>query len=148
MTATGLVPAFVLVFINLVTRRAWASPATTAPTEEWAANQAREFVQVAEDQDGPAPKVVVRDRDTKFGPLFDRVLRARGIHPMKLPHCSPNLNARAEWVIQTIHAECLDNFIALGIRRLDHLSRPSRPDAFNSNKFHGTLPTSPSRMPA
>ena len=120
VTATGLVPAFVLVFINLVPRRVWASPATTTPTEDWAAVQAREFVQVAERQ-GPAPKMVVRDRDTKFGPLFDRVLRARGVRPMKLPHCSPNLNAHAERFVQTVRVECLDRFIVLGTRHLDYL---------------------------
>lgn len=78
-------------------------------------------MQVAEGQDGPEPKVVVRDRDTKFGTLFARVLRARGIHPMKLLHCSPDPNARTERSIQTICVKCLDKLIVLGTHPLDHL---------------------------
>lgn len=40
---------------------------------------------------------------------------------MRLPHRSPNLNAHVERLIQSIQVECLDHFIILGTRHLDHL---------------------------
>ncbi|MCC6285055.1 MAG: transposase [Phycisphaerales bacterium] len=44
-----------------------------------------------------------------------------GIKTMQLPFRSPNLNAYVERLIQSIEVECLDHFIVLGTRHLDHL---------------------------
>ena len=41
--------------------------------------------------------------------------------PVRLTHCSPNLNAHAERFIQTLQNECLDRFIVMGTGHLDHL---------------------------
>jgi putative transposase len=38
-----------------------------------------------------------------------------------VPHRSPNLNAHVERLIQSTRVECLDHFIILGTRHLDHL---------------------------
>ena len=43
--------------------------------------------------------------------------------PVRLPHCSPNLNAHAERFIQMLQGECLDRFIVMGTEHLDHLTR-------------------------
>lgn len=64
---------------------------------------------------------MTRNRDTKFGRAFDLALEERGITPVRLPHCAPNLNAHVERFIQTIQVECLDRFIGLGHQHLDYL---------------------------
>ncbi|XVJ60026.1 MAG: hypothetical protein HEQ23_11750 [Tepidisphaera sp.] len=43
ITSRGVVEAFVLVFINIVTRRAYATASTTKPTEEWTAAEDEKF---------------------------------------------------------------------------------------------------------
>ena len=64
---------------------------------------------------------MTRDNDTKFGVAFDTALKDSGIRPVRLPHCSPNLNAHVERVIQSIQVECLEKFIVMGKRHLDYL---------------------------
>lgn len=66
--------------------------------------------------------VLTRDSDTKFGKAFDGALRETGVTPVRLPHCSPNLNVHAERFIQTLQHECLGRFIVMGGGHLDHLT--------------------------
>ncbi len=123
LTATGLKFAFALVFVHPKTRRAHVSASTTNPDAAWSETDVRRFI--ASLPTGMAkPKLLLRDRDGKFaagdGP-FGRALDKAGIETMRLPHRSPNLNAYAERLIQSIEVECLDHFIVLGTRHLDHL---------------------------
>jgi len=67
-------------------------------------------------------RVLTRDRDTRFGKAFDGALRDTGVTPVRLPHCSPNLNTHAERFIQTLQNECLDRSIVMGCGHLDHLT--------------------------
>lgn len=73
------------------------------------------------------PKLLLHDRDGKFAAggggdgAFGAALAKAGIKAMRLPHASPNLNAHVERLIQSIQAECLDHFVVLGTRHLDHL---------------------------
>lgn len=43
------------------------------------------------------------------------------LRPKKLIPVSPNLNAYVERFVQTIQQECLDRFVVLGQRHLDHV---------------------------
>lgn len=118
---TGLGPrvAYVLFFLHIKSRRVIVSKPTIHPTREWTAEQATLLIDQAREAGLPQPKILLRDRDAKFGPDFDEVLRASGCHPKVLPVQSPMLNAFAERWIQSVKRECLDHFIAFG---LDHLA--------------------------
>lgn len=121
VTGKGIVEAFVLVFINLVTRQAYATASTRSPTEEWTAAEGAKFVEAAKRSGGRPCAIIIRDRDSKYGKTFDAVLKQVGVTGVPLPHCSPNLNAHVERLIQSIQVECLDRFIVLGTGHLDHL---------------------------
>jgi len=66
--------------------------------------------------------VLTRDSDTKFARAFNEALRAKDITSVRLPHCAPNLSAHVERFIQTVQDECLNRFIVMGTRHLDHLT--------------------------
>jgi len=119
LTLKGWKDAYLLVFVNVATRRAIATGSTEHPDAVWVARQASGFKSMT---GLSGCRVLTRDSDTKFGKAFDEALRDTGVTPVHLPHCSPNLNAHAERFIQTIQTECLDRFIVMGCGHLDHLT--------------------------
>lgn len=137
LTFKGLRDAYFMVFINTTTRRVVATPSTLHPTAEWVAEQV-ELVAPAMCVGRRRCKVIMRDRDRKFGEPFDGALRAHRITPVQLPHCSPNLNAHVERFIQTLRRECLDKFIVLGTDHLDHLVEEFV-EHYNTERPHSSL---------
>jgi len=119
LTLKGWKDAYLLVFVNVATRKAVATVSTEHPDAKWVAKHASSFKSMT---GLSGCRVLTRDRDTKFGKAFDGALRDTGVTPVRLPHCSPNLNAHAERFIQTIQTECLDRFIVMGTGHLDHLT--------------------------
>ncbi len=86
----------------------------------------------------PSPRLVARDRDSKYGADFDGALAGLGIEAVQLPFRSPNLNAHVERLIQSVRTECLDHFIVMGTGRLDHLLADSI-DYHNRQRPHSSL---------
>lgn len=66
-------------------------------------------------------RTVQHDRDRKFSEAFVRALKRKRVVARKNGFRSPNLNAYIERFIQTLRRECLDHFIVLGTKHLDHL---------------------------
>jgi putative transposase len=64
------------------------------------------------------PRYLIHDRDGKFAPRADELLRPKGTKPVLLPPRSPNLNGRTERWIRSAKAECLDHIIILNERHL------------------------------
>jgi hypothetical protein len=95
---------YVLVFIELGSRRIHLSPATAHPDSAWVTQQARNLA-LNLDGRSPAIRFLIRDRDTKFTGPFDAVLRSEGMRVIRTPIQAPNANAHAERVIETIRAE-------------------------------------------
>jgi putative transposase len=128
---------YVLVFIELGSRRIHLSPATAHPESAWVTQQARNLVM---DLDGhsPAIRFVIRDRDTTFCRGFDEVVRSEGMRVIRTPIRAPNANAHAERVIETIRAECLDWTLILGRRHLDRTLRTSV-EHYNRGRPHRAL---------
>jgi len=58
--------------------------------------------------------------------------------PVRLPHCSPILNAHAERFIQSLQGECLDRFIVMGTGHLDHLTSEYL-DHYNTERPHSGI---------
>lgn len=123
LTRRGWRFTFSLVFIHPKTRRAHVSVSTTNPDSAWLAETVRKFL-AALPTGMVTPRLLLRDRDGKFRAgdgAFDRALTNAGIKSVRLPYRSPNLNAYVERFIQSIQVECLDHFVVLGTRHLDHL---------------------------
>jgi putative transposase len=109
----GLVTYYVLVVIELSTRRVHLAGMTPHPTEAFMMQCAR---QLTDPFDGFLldKRYLIHDRDTKFTVAFDQFLRDQGVEPVVLPPQSPNLNAHCERFIRSIKEEALDRMIVIG----------------------------------
>jgi putative transposase len=85
---------YILVFIELGSRRIHLSPSTAHPDSAWVTQQARNL---ALDLDARASPVrfLIRDRDAKFSGSFDAVLRSEGMRVIRTPIRAPNAKAYA-----------------------------------------------------
>src|SRR5512135_123793 len=63
---------------------------------------------------GQAPKYLIRDNDSKFGPCFRRVATTSGIKLLKTPVHAPRANAICERFLRSVRQECLDLCWLLG----------------------------------
>src|SRR5260221_13713945 len=88
----------------------WVSFGVTAnPTAEWISRQVTEAFPW-----GHAPRYLIRDRDTSYGPVFLQRIRAMGIRDHPIAPRSPWQNAYVERLIRSIRRECLDPMIVFG----------------------------------
>jgi putative transposase len=113
LTWRGPVTYYVLFLIQLETRRVTLAGMTQHPTEEWMQQVARNLT----DADAGAlrgQRYLLHDRDTKFCGWFRSILRAGGVEPLRLPACSPNLNAFAERWVRSVKEECLSKLVLFG----------------------------------
>jgi hypothetical protein len=95
-TLQGLTTFYILVAIELGSRRVKIAGVTTEPRSVWM-RYAAEHMVVAKDGDAEQAfladaKYLVHDRDTKFCRSFSSVLAEHGVETVKLPARSPNLN--------------------------------------------------------
>ena len=132
---------YVLVFIELGSRRIHVSPATAHPNSAWVTQQARNLALGLDARTKPA-RFLIRDRDTKFPRSFDMVLSSEGMRVIRTPIQAPNANAHAERVIETIRAECLDWTLILGRRHLDRTLRIYA-EHYNRGRPHRALALAP-----
>ena len=110
---------YVLLFIELGSRRIHLSASTVHPDAAWVTGQARNLTLDLDDR-STAVRFLIHDRDTKFVGPFDEVFRSEGAKVIPTPIVrAPNANAYAGRVIETVRAECLDWSLILGRRHLD-----------------------------
>jgi putative transposase len=86
---------YVLVFIELGSRRILLSPSTAHPDSAWVTQQARNLALDLDDRSRPI-RFLIRDRDAKFSRSFDAVIRSEGARVILTPIQAPNANAYAE----------------------------------------------------
>jgi len=110
---------YVLVWIELGTRKVHLGGATPNPDSAWVTQQARNLA-MGERFDGI--RLVIRDRDAKYTGPFDEVFRSEGIRTIRTPILAPRANAFAERWVRTVR-ECLDWMLIFGRRRLEHVLR-------------------------
>jgi transposase InsO family protein len=86
---------------------------TAHPTAEWVARQLTEAC--GWDR---VPEYLVRDRDSVYGEIFTRRLRAMGIRDRPIAPRSPWQNGHVERLIGSLRRECLDYVVVFGERHL------------------------------
>jgi putative transposase len=101
---------YVLLFIEVDSRRVHLSGITANPVGERVTQQARNLSYVIIDQARPK-KFLIRDRDSKFTASFDEVFRTEGIRIIRTPVRAPRVNAFAERFVGTARRECLDRML-------------------------------------
>ena len=113
LTPTALVTYYVLFFLHHASRRVHLAGITTNPDGRWMKQIARN-----ETMQGTGflndVKYVIHDRDGKYCPAFDGILKSVGKKPVKLPARSPNLNAFAERWILSCKSECTRRILVIG----------------------------------
>ena len=116
-TPRGLVTFYVLIAMQLSTRRVCFAGATPNPNTPWMMQVARNLT---DGVDGFLldKRFLLLDRDRKHSEAFRRILEQSGCEPLRLPPRSPNLNAWAERFVRSIKEECLDRMIFFGERAL------------------------------
>jgi hypothetical protein len=132
---------YVLVFIELGSRRIHVSPSTAHPDSTWVAQQARNLALGLDARTSPV-RFLIRDRDAKFCRPFVAVLRSEGMRVIRTPFRAPNANAHAERVIETMRAECLDWTLILSRWHLDRTLR-TYAEHYNRGRPHRALSLAP-----
>jgi putative transposase len=122
LTPKGFRELFVVVFLHVGTRRVFITPATQHPNEAWVTEQARAFARHARAKKLGAA-LIMHDRDCKFTAGFDSALKKEGLDARRSAYRAPNTAAYVERFVQSVKQECLDYFVVLGQRHMDHLCK-------------------------
>ena len=112
-TVHGLVTMFVLVVMELKTRRIEIAGVTANPDSAWVQQMARNLTDL---QDGLLKNSthIFIDRDTKFLPLREFLETSTDIEPVVLPPRSPNCSAQLERFMRSLKQEALERMIFFG----------------------------------
>ncbi len=122
----------VFFLMKLDTREILHWNVTEHPTDSWTALQLKNAL-----YDCDPPRFLLRDRDSKYGGLFDRVLEGSTETLLTPPRC-PRANSHAERFVGSVRQECLDHMIPLDE---DHLRRSLSAylDYFHESRPHQGL---------
>ena len=116
-TKGGLVTYYLLFVMDVSTRRVHFAGCTPNPDTLWMKQIARNLTDAL---DGflLGKRYLLMDRDAKFCPAFQDMLKSEGVQPVLLPPKSPNLNAHLERFFRSLKQECLEKMIFFGERSL------------------------------
>ena len=109
-------PLFAFFIVELKSRRVIHVGVTRSPTDAWVAQQLREATPY-----GQAPRYLIRDNDSKFGPCFAHVARTSSIKILKTPYHAPRANAICERFLRSVRQECLDHLLILQEKQLQRV---------------------------
>jgi putative transposase len=115
----GLVTYYVLVVMELATRRVQIAGITPHPTAAFMQQCAR---QLTDPFEGflLGKRSLIHDRDTQFTQAFDALLKDSSVEPILLPPRSPNVNAHYERFVRSIKEETLEQMVMLGEHALSY----------------------------
>jgi transposase InsO family protein len=111
---------YVLVFIELATRRVHLAGCTPNPDGAWVTQQARNFTFDLNERAQPL-RFLIHDRDAKFCGPFDEVFATEGLRVVRTPVRAPRANAICERWIRTVRAECLDWLLIFSRHHLERV---------------------------
>jgi putative transposase len=104
---------YVLVIMEIGTRRILHCNVTAHPTAEWTAQQFREAI-----PSDHSYQFLIHDRDSIFSKEVDQTMENLGLKVLRTPVRAPQANAYCERLIGTIRRECLDFVIPFSERHL------------------------------
>ncbi len=125
---------YVLVFIEIGTRRVHFAGCTAHPDKAWVTQQARQVMWELEDRE-PGIRFLIRDNDKKFTQSFDTVFGAEGIDVISTPYRASNANTFAERWIRSAREECLDKLLIINQAHLRRVMR-EYVEFFNTARPH------------
>ena len=128
---------YVLVFIEIGSRRVHFAGCTAHPNNLRITQQARQVMWELEDHT-PSVRFLIHDNDKKFTQTFDTGFRSKGTDVIPTPIRAPNANAVVERWIRSVREECLDKVLIINE---PHLRRVMGAyiDFFNSARPHQGL---------
>ena len=132
VTATFRV-VYVLLIMEIETRRILHFNVTRHPTAEWTIQQFKECVIGDEGY-----RFIIHDRDSIYSAGVDSSLRTLGLRVLRTPYRSPQANAFCERLIGSARRECLDFMIPINE---DHLRWIVKQWAshYNKSRPHSSL---------
>ena len=104
---------YVLVILEVGTRRIAHFNVTAHPTADWTLQQFREVI-----TGGEPYRFLIHDRDGIYSSELDSALKSMGLGILKTPFQAPQANAFCERLVGSIRRECLDFLIPLNDRHL------------------------------
>jgi transposase InsO family protein len=111
---------YVILFLELGSRRILSAACTQHPDDRWVTQQARNAVYTLQDRDLKL-RFAVHDRDDKFTAGFDAVLAAEGAEVIKSPYRAPKARAHIERAIGSARREFFDFMLVASEPHLRHL---------------------------
>jgi transposase InsO family protein len=132
---------YILVVIEHDRRHVHLAGITAHPTGAWVAQQARNLLMEMGEQ-ADQFRFLVRDRDTKFTAVFDRVFTSAGLRVIRTPPRAPRANAVAERWVGTVRRECTDRMLICGERHL-HVVLGEYVRHYNRHRPHRSLQQRP-----
>ena len=109
---------YVLVVMEIGSRRILHCNVTAHPTEAWTLQQFREAV-----PGDHSYRFLIHDRDSIFSTEVDGQLKGFGVKVLRTPVRAPKANAYCERLMGTIRRECLDYVIPLNEKHLRRILR-------------------------
>ncbi len=132
---------YVLVFMEIGSRRILYANCTAHPNAAWVTQQARNLTWELNQLEAPI-RLAIHDRDSKFVDEFDQVLRGEGARVTLTPYRCPRANAHCERMIKTLRHEALDWLLVFGERHLQVVLRQYI-DHYNRQRPHLALELRP-----
>src|SRR5712691_10798196 len=109
---------YVLLYMELATRRIIWFAVTERPDAAWVTQQARN-VSWELNQLGVPARFLIHDHDAKYGGGSDRVFVGDGMAVIRTPIAAPRANSHIERQIGSTRRECLDWLLILNRRHLE-----------------------------
>ena len=111
---------YVLLYMELATRRVIWFAVTDRPDAAWVSQQARNVCWELSEI-GVEAKFLIHDHDRKYGGGSDLVFKAEGIDAISTPIAAPKASAHMERQIGSTRRECLDWILVLNQRHLERV---------------------------
>jgi putative transposase len=109
---------YVLLLIEIGSRRIVHCRVTEHPTADWTVQQFREAI-----PNDHGYRFLIHDRDSIFSAEVDEHLQTFGLKILRTPVKAPTANADCERLIATVRRECLDYVIPIDERHLRRILR-------------------------